>query len=125
MGAGQTYPLVFARRLITGVCAVLFNAILDKMVADWFVGKAIVTVMGVILISWPVGIALGLVVQSAVADVYPWPTVMYLSSGACAVAFALVIALHMAWSSALVESMSTLLIRSVLQVSAAPFTLPM
>jgi predicted MFS family arabinose efflux permease len=94
MGVGQSYAAVFAGRLITGIGAVLFNVILTKMVADWFAGKEIVTAMGVILSSWPVGIALGLVVQSALAAVYSWPTVMYLSSGACALAFALVIALY-------------------------------
>ena len=73
MGVGQTYPLVLPLRVITGVGAVLLNAILGKMAADWFAGKEIVTATGVILISCLVGIALGLVLQSAVADVYPWP----------------------------------------------------
>ena len=94
MGAGQTYITVFTGRLLTGIGAVLFNVILTKMVTDWFAGKEIVTAMGVILSSWPFGIALGLVLQSAVAEAYSWPLVMYLSSGACAVAFALVIALY-------------------------------
>ena len=93
-GVGQSYAAVFAGRLITGIGAVLFNVILTKMAADWFAGKEIVTAMGVILSSWPLGIALGLVVQSAVADAYSWPAVMFLSSGACNVAFALVIALY-------------------------------
>ena len=94
MGVGQSYAAVFVGRLITGIGAVLFNVILTKMVADWFAGKEIVTAMGVILSSWPLGKALGLVVQSAVTDAYSWPAVMFLSSGACTVAFALVIALY-------------------------------
>ena len=94
MGFGQTYTTVFAGRLLSGIGAVLFNVILTKMVTDWFAGKEIVTAMGVLLSSWPFGIALGLVVQSAVASAYSWPPVMYLSSGVCAAAFALLIAFY-------------------------------
>ncbi len=94
MGLGQTYATVFAGRLLSGVGAVVFMVILTKIVTDWFAGKEIVTAMGVILSSWPFGIALGLVVQSAVANAYSWPSVMYLSSGACAVALVLLITLY-------------------------------
>lgn len=94
MGVGQSYAAVFAGRLISGIGAVLLNVLLTKMVTDWFAGKEIVTAMGFVLSSWPFGIALGLVVQTAVATAYSWPSVMYLSGGACAAAFALVIAFY-------------------------------
>ena len=70
MGVSQSYPLAFSGRLLSGVGAVLFNVVLTKMVADWFADKEIVTAMGVILASWPFGIALGLVSQSTRATTY-------------------------------------------------------
>ena len=94
LGISQSYTLAMTGRLISGIGAVLFNVVVTKMVTDWFAGREIMTAMGVILGSWPLGIALALIAQSAVATTYSWPTVMYLTAIVCAVSLGLVIALY-------------------------------
>ena len=89
-----SYSVAIAGRLISGTGAVLFNVVVTKMVSDWFADKEIVTAMGVILGSWPLGIALALVIQSAVAAASSWQAVMYLTALACAGSFVLVISLY-------------------------------
>lgn len=56
-----------AGRLIAGVGAVLLNVLMSKMVADWFVGKEISFSLAVFVCSWPVGIALALMILPLVA----------------------------------------------------------
>lgn len=94
LGVSQSYALAVAGRLISGIGAVLFNVVLTKMVTDWFAGKEIVTAMGVVVSTWPFGIALALVTQSAVATAYSWSTVMHFSTIVCAVSLGLVIAFY-------------------------------
>lgn len=94
LGVSDSYTLAIVGRLISGVGAVIFNVVITKMVADWFAGKEIITAMGVILGSWPFGIAVALVVQSAVASAYSWEAVMYLTALACAVSFGMVVTLY-------------------------------
>ena len=81
MGAGDSYSVELAGRLVAGIGAVLFNVVVVKMVTDWFAEKEIVTALGIILGSWPTGIALGLATQSALADTSSWQTVMFLTGG--------------------------------------------
>ena len=65
LGAGlvalfEAYGLLLAGRLLSGVGAVLLNVLVTKMVTDWFAGHRIATAMGVLVASWPLGIALAL-----------------------------------------------------------------
>jgi predicted MFS family arabinose efflux permease len=90
LGGSHTYALAFAGRLLSGIGAVLLNVMLTKMVTDWFAGKEIVTAMGIILSSWPCGIALALVSQSAMASAYSWRAVMVLTAALCTLALGLV-----------------------------------
>jgi MFS family permease len=56
-----------AGRLIAGMGGILLNVLMSKMVTDWFAGKEIATAMGIFVNSWPVGIALGLLVHPLLA----------------------------------------------------------
>ena len=56
------YPIMLAGRLVAGIGAVLLNVLVSKMVTDWFAGRRLPTAMGVLISSWPLGIALALVV---------------------------------------------------------------
>ena len=94
LGASESYGLAVAGRLISGIGAVLVNVVVTKMVTDWFAGKEIMTALGVNLSSWPLGIALALVVQSSVASEYSWQAVMHLTVLVCVVSFGLVIGLY-------------------------------
>lgn len=57
-----------AGRVIAGAGGVIINIVLTKMVVDWFAEREIATAMGIFINSWPVGIALALVVLPPFAD---------------------------------------------------------
>jgi predicted MFS family arabinose efflux permease len=90
MGVSSSFVGVAAGRLIAGTGAVLLNVMFTKMIADWFAGREIVTAMAVLVSSWPLGLAVGLLVFGPLAEVQGWPVVMHLSALASAVALAVV-----------------------------------
>ena len=94
IGISHGYALALVGRLVSGIGAVLFGLVLTKMVTDWFAGREIVFAMGVFLASWPFGIALGLLVQNAVATELGWPAVMHSTAVLCALALVLVGAVY-------------------------------
>jgi hypothetical protein len=64
-----TWSWLLGTRLLAGVGGVLLNVLMAKMVADWFSGKEIATAMAIFVNSWPVGIALALVILPPLASV--------------------------------------------------------
>jgi len=94
MGANDTYAFSVTGRLLSGIGGVLLNVLLAKMIADWFVGKEIITAMAILASSWPFGISLGLISLGKLASVSSWQLVMYLTAGACLIALVLVAALY-------------------------------
>jgi len=60
---------LIAGRVISGIGGVIVNVVMTKMVIDWFAGHRIATAMAVFLGSWPMGIALALVVLPYLAGV--------------------------------------------------------
>ena len=94
LGLSESYGLAFIGRLVSGIGAVLFNVVLTKMVTDWFVGREIRTALGVMLSTWPFGIALALVTQSALAGAYSWEWVMFLTSAVCMISLALLVSIY-------------------------------
>ncbi|NIR84984.1 MAG: MFS transporter, partial [Gammaproteobacteria bacterium] len=58
LAASESYAPMIAGRIVSGAGAVLLNVLVTKMVTDWFAGREIVSAMGVLLSSWPLGIAL-------------------------------------------------------------------
>lgn len=77
MGGGTSFLLIIAGRLISGGGAVLINVLMTKMVTDWFANREIVTAMAVLVVSWPLGIALGLLLFTPLAASQSWNAVMY------------------------------------------------
>jgi len=73
MAAAETPRMLYAGRFVTGIGATIFNVILTKMVSDWFEGREVVTALAVMLTAWPIGISLGLLSQSSIADAHGWP----------------------------------------------------
>lgn len=55
-------------RVLAGAGGVLLNILMSKMVADAFAGGRLATAMGIFVNSWPVGIALALLVLPPVAE---------------------------------------------------------
>ncbi len=84
MGLGQSFPVLACGRLISGTGAVLMNVLLTKMVTDWFAGREIATAMAILVTSWPLGIALGLLGFVPLAALLGWPAVMNVAALVCA-----------------------------------------
>lgn len=63
---GESWTAEIAGRLLAGFGAIFLNVLTTKMVADWFAGREIATAMAIFVNSWPVGIALALIVLPAI-----------------------------------------------------------
>ena len=63
-----SYASMFAGRLIAGMGAVLLNVLVTKMVTDWFAEHRIATAMGVLISSWPLGIAIALLTMGPLEE---------------------------------------------------------
>jgi predicted MFS family arabinose efflux permease len=94
VGVSDTYTGALIGRLISGSGAVVMSLALTKMATDWFAGKEIVTAMSILLTSWPLGIALALILQPAMAAQFGWPSVMYAAATFCAVVLVLIALLY-------------------------------
>ena len=81
---------MMAGRVVSGTGAVLLNVLLTKMTADWFAGREILTAMGILLMSWPLGIAFAMVLLPTLAEAYAWPAAMLAGAAAAAACCALV-----------------------------------
>jgi MFS family permease len=68
MAVTELWSGQLAGRLLAGLGGVLLNVLMTKMVADWFTGKEISFSMAVFVNSWPVGIAVALIVLPLVAE---------------------------------------------------------
>jgi predicted MFS family arabinose efflux permease len=62
MALSHAWSAQIAGRLVAGSGGVLLNVLMTKMVADWFAGKEISTAMAIFVTSWPVGVAMSLLV---------------------------------------------------------------
>lgn len=77
MGLSTSADSLFVGRLLTGVGGTIFNLILTKMVTEWFFEREIVLALSIMLVAWPIGIALGLLTHGPIAHAYGWHWVMY------------------------------------------------
>lgn len=78
-----------AGRVICGSGAIILNVVLAKMTTDWFAGREIATAMGVLVSSWPVGLALAMVAFGWGVTVVGWPAVLYAAAGVSVLGLAL------------------------------------
>jgi MFS family permease len=90
MGATESSSALAAGRVVSGAGAVLLNVLVTKMVADWFQGRESATALGILITSWPLGIAIALVVLPAFTNAFSWPAAMYATAAVSAAALALV-----------------------------------
>lgn len=60
--ASVSWAVQIAGRLIAGMGGVLLNVLMTKMIVDWFSSRQIASAMAIFINSWPLGIALTLVV---------------------------------------------------------------
>lgn len=71
-------------RLACGAGFVISTIYLTKMTADWFAGKELATALGLLVMSWPLGIALGQLGQVWIDLHFGWPSVFLVASLYCA-----------------------------------------
>ena len=69
IGWGANLETLVAGRLLAGTGGVVLNVVMSKMVVDWFADREISTALAIFINSWPVGIALALVVLPSLATV--------------------------------------------------------
>jgi MFS family permease len=96
MGAASDPTTLMLGRVLSGAGAVALNVLLTKMVTDWFEGRELVTALGILITSWPLGIAIALVVLPGLAGAYSWPAAMHLPAALSAGALVLVAACYRA-----------------------------
>jgi MFS family permease len=79
---GDSWTALVAGRVLAGIGGVVINVVMTKMVVDWFAGREISTALGIFINSWPVGIALALLILPGIAAaggmVAAWLTVLAL-----------------------------------------------
>ncbi len=80
MAQAESAMLLTVGRVLSGTGAIFFNVLVTKMVADWFQGREVVTALGILVTSWPLGIALALLVLPPVAAATSWLAAMYLTA---------------------------------------------
>jgi predicted MFS family arabinose efflux permease len=68
----QGFGLLALGRIAAGIGSVFSTIYMTKMVADWFAGKELATAMGILVMSWPFGIAMGQVGHVWVAANFDW-----------------------------------------------------
>ena len=63
----QDWNTLVIGRFVLGAGGVILNVVMTKMVVDWFTGHEMSTAMAIFINSWPIGIALALLVLPALA----------------------------------------------------------
>lgn len=96
MGAADNYIMLIAGRIVSGTGAVFLNVLVTKMVTDWFQGRAMATAFGFLVTSWPLGIAIALIVLPAMTDATSWQAAMIAPAAGSALALGLVAAAYRA-----------------------------
>lgn len=92
----SAYHVLLVGRLVSGIGAVVVNVLLTKMAADWFTDRELSTAMAILVVSWPLGIGVALVVLGPVAEASSWTVSMHITLGICVVAL---VALSLAYRS--------------------------
>lgn len=65
--SATTLGWAVAGRIVSGVGGLVLNVLMTKMVIDWFAERNVSTALAIFISSWPVGIALGLLILPALA----------------------------------------------------------
>ncbi len=71
-------------RLVAGAGFVFTTLYFTKMVVDWFVGLELATALGILVMSWPFGIAVGQIGHAWLAASLDWRAAFVVASVCCA-----------------------------------------
>jgi len=88
------FALAALGRTMSGIGGALLNVALAKMVADWFTGREISTAMGIMLTSFPVGMALAMGFLAHLAAASTWRAAVHVTAIAAAMGLVLLVSLY-------------------------------
>ena len=94
LALSDIYGVMFAGRLVSGLGAVLLNVLVTKMVTDWFAEDRIATAMGLLISSWPLGIAIALLTISPLEAAIGLRLTFFVPVAICAIALLLVATIY-------------------------------
>src|SRR5687767_13360497 len=94
--ASRSFAMLLAGRLVSGIGGAFLFVLVNKMVTDWFAGRALVLGMSVFIVGWPIGIAAGQATQAVAAAVWSWQAVFVSTAVGMAVAFVVMAVLYRA-----------------------------
>ncbi len=77
-------------RIICGAGFVLATIYFTKMTTEWFVGREIATALGLLVMTWPLGIAAGQIFHTWAAGRWSWSVPFHVASVFCLLAAVLV-----------------------------------
>jgi len=80
----QGFGLLGLGRLVAGAGFVFSTLYFTKMVVDWFAGLELATALGILVMSWPFGIAAGQVGNAWLVGTFDWRATFVLASACCA-----------------------------------------
>lgn len=101
IGAGaEGYTALAVARLFCGAGFVLSTIYFTKMTADWFSGRELATALGILVMSWPFGIAIGQLSHEWLAGTQGWQSAFLVASLYCLGGAAAIAALYRTPSTA-------------------------
>lgn len=86
--AGETQ--IGLGRVICGCGFVVANIYFTKMVMEWFVGREFATALSIVIMTWPLGIAIGQTAHEWLAATAGWEAAFWTASAYGAVAMAMI-----------------------------------
>jgi predicted MFS family arabinose efflux permease len=93
---GTGFAMAATGRLMCGAGFVFSTVFFSKMIVDWFGGKEIATAMGVLVMSWPLAIAVGQIAHGWLAKTFNWQMAFWASSAFCMLGLLLVLLFYRA-----------------------------
>ena len=96
LALSDAYEMMLLGRLISGLGAVLFNVLVTKMVTDWFAEHRIATAMGILISSWPLGIAIALLIMGPLEGMIGLRLTFFIPVVLCAIALLLIALIYRA-----------------------------
>lgn len=91
VAVGHGFGTAAAGRMICGAGFVLSTVFFTKMITDWFVGKEIATALGILVMTWPLGVAIGQIAYGWMAKTWAWQVAFLAASAFCLVGLLLVL----------------------------------
>lgn len=88
------FGMLSAGRIACGVGFVVSTIYFTKMAADWFSGKELATAMGILVMSWPFGIAMGQIGHEWLAVTFDWRVAFWVAAAYCLVGSGLLVAFY-------------------------------